>query len=285
MLDSATVGRAANRWEGAGRGHTGPRKEQSSSFGGAGGVRRPSALPTYTARRAKSPSRRGFGAVLSMAWHQGRAVAGQPLTRRWLQAGTYLWPWLLVTMVCICVRAYGSPSTLVPADTASAADAAAGARGGPPPGHIHPSSVGNRSRGRGWLHLQQRTVTEPRAEKREEGQELGRPTLESDGRTGARLRVCACMHACVSLHAGERGDATMMMLVLLELPLLTSLLFRDRQEGSSKLGVVAVDDDMKGGGRTGGRSQARAGQGRRTTTSDWHGPACSTMANGGSIRV
>lgn len=112
------------------RGHE---RNKAASFGGAGGVRRPSALPTYTARRAKSPSRRGFGAVLSMAWHQGRAVAGQPLTRRWLQAGTYLWPWLLVTMVCICVRAYGSPSTLVPADTASAADAAAGARGGPPP--------------------------------------------------------------------------------------------------------------------------------------------------------
>ena len=150
MLDSATVGRAANRWEGAGRGHTGPRKEQSSSFGGAGGVRRPSALPTYTARRAKSPSRRGFGAVLSMAWHQGRAVAGQPLTRRWLQAGTYLWPWLLVTMVCICVRAYGSPSTLVPADTASAADAAAGARGGPPPG-THPPIISGQPLERPWL--------------------------------------------------------------------------------------------------------------------------------------
>ena len=151
-----------------------------------------------------------------------------------------------------------------------------------PPGHIHPSSVGNRSRGRGWLHLQQRTVTEPRAEKREEGQELGRPTLESDGRTGARLRVCACMHACVSLHAGERGDATMMMLVLLELPLLTSLLFRDRQEGSSKLGVVAVDDDMKGGGRTGGRSQARAGE---RPPAIGMGPACRRWRTAGRFRV
>ncbi len=129
------------------RGHE---RNKAASFGGAGGVRRPSALPTYTARRAKSPSRRGFGAVLSMAWHQGRAVAGQPLTRRWLQAGTYLWPWLLVTMVCICVRAYGSPSTLVPADTASAADAAAGARGGPPPG-THPPIISGQPLERPWL--------------------------------------------------------------------------------------------------------------------------------------